>query len=193
MSKKPKQSRHRIPILELKADPINEQYQAEIEQSVARLEARYRKAEKALEAAEVKADRARVHAENLARKQAEAEAIAVNRLENERRLSENIDRIKDAAKNARVAEARAELERQQREVTEKRNTETARRREDAKAARDRQELIAKSRIAIRSFESEVAERRRELREIELLMRPGNHASASHRGTGSVRHTHGGAA
>lgn len=190
MSKKPRQSRHRIPRLELKSDPITPEYQAEVDRSVAKLEARYRKAQKALEVAEARAERARAQAEALARKQAEAEAVAANRLANEQRLGEFIARIKEAAKNARVAEARAALERQQAEAVAKRNAETARRREEAKAARERQALIAKSRAAITSLESEVAERRRELREIELLMMPGHYAGRDHR-KHTAQHTAGG--
>lgn len=179
MSKKIK-SRHRIPALTLKSDPITPEYQAEIDRSMERLEARYRKAQKALEAAEVKAERARVHADNLARKQSEAEAIAANRLANEKKLSEHIERIKEAARNARVAEARAEMQRRQEEVIVKRNAETARRQAEAKETRERQRLIAQSQHTIRRLEDEVAERRRELRQIERLMMPTNYAGRAHR-------------
>jgi chromosome segregation ATPase len=192
MSKKPQKSRHRVPLLEVKCDPIDEQYQAEIDQSIARLEARYRKVERALAEAEIKAERSRVQAEKLARKQAQAEAIAANRLENERKLSEHIACIKEAAKNARLAEARAKLERQQREVIQKRNAETARRRAEAKEIRERHELLAKSRSSVRLLEAEVAERRRELKQIELLMMPGNYAGRIHRSR-SAQHQSGGAA
>ena len=67
MSKKPKQSRHRVPVLAVAEAVIDDDYQTEIDQSQSRLEARDRKAEKALAAAEVKAERSRIHAENLAR------------------------------------------------------------------------------------------------------------------------------
>jgi hypothetical protein len=61
MSKKPKRSRHRIPAcaLQPKSDPVDERYQAEIDASITKLEARYRKAEKALAAAERRAEAAR--------------------------------------------------------------------------------------------------------------------------------------
>lgn len=61
MSKKPKKSRHRIPpeALVIRSDPIDERYQAEIDVSITRLERRYRRAQKALEAAERRAERAR--------------------------------------------------------------------------------------------------------------------------------------
>ena len=191
MSKKPKQSRHRVPVLAVAEAIIDDDYQTEIDQSQSRLEARYRKAEKALAAAEVKAERSRIHAENLARKQADAAAIAANRLENELRLTENIERIKEAAKNSRVAEARAELERKHQEAVAKRNAETAARKEEAKNAREREELIRRSRSAIRTLEDEVFERRRELNEIKLLMMPGHYAGRNHRGTSTARHTAGG--
>ena len=57
--KKPKRSRHRIPncALELKCDPISEQYQAEIDASTAKLEMRHRKALMSLEAADRRASR----------------------------------------------------------------------------------------------------------------------------------------
>lgn len=190
MSKKPKQSRHRVPVLAVVEAVIDDVYQAEIDQSQSRLEARYRKAEKALAAAEIKAERTRVQAESLARKQAEAAAIAANRLENERRLNANIERIKEAAKNSRVAEARAELERKHQEAVFKRNAETASRKLEAKQARDREQLIRRSRSAIRTLEDEVFERRRELHQIKLLMMPGSYAGSNHRGH-TIRHTAGG--
>jgi hypothetical protein len=189
---KARASRHRVPLLQMKSDPITPEYQAEVDQSMARLEARYLRAEKALAAAELKAERARIHAENLARKQAEADAVAANRLENERQLSTFIEQIREAAKNSRLTSARAKLERQHSEAVAKRNVETARRKAEAKATRERRELIAKSRNAIQTLESETAERRRELREIQRLMMPGNYAGRVHRGT-AARHTHGGAA
>lgn len=69
MSKKPKRSRHRIPdcALELRADPIDERYQWEIDQSVAHLERRYQKAQKALEAAERRVENVRLAIEAAAR------------------------------------------------------------------------------------------------------------------------------
>ena len=59
MSKKPKHSRHRVPVLAMTSDPISERYQIEVNISTNRLEQRYRKAVKALEAAERRAERAR--------------------------------------------------------------------------------------------------------------------------------------
>jgi hypothetical protein len=60
MAKKPHKSRHRIPTcaLEPRSDPIDERYQAEIDASMAHLERRYRRGQKALEAAERRAQRA---------------------------------------------------------------------------------------------------------------------------------------
>jgi hypothetical protein len=189
MSKKPKHSRHRVPVLAVMEAIIDDGYQAEIDQSQSRLEARYRKAEKALAAAELKAERNRTQAESLARKQAESAVIAANRLANERRLTENIERIKQAARNSRVAEARAELERKHKDAVSKRNAETEARKLEAKQAREREELIRRSRLAVRTLEDEVFERRRELHEIKLLMMPGSYAGSNHRGR-SIRHTAG---
>src|SRR6516165_4192256 len=60
MSKKPKRSRHRIPTcaLQPRSDPISDRYWAEVWASTARLERQYRKAAKALEAAEQRAEKA---------------------------------------------------------------------------------------------------------------------------------------
>lgn len=60
MSKKPTRSRHRVPtITEIRSDPIDDRYQREVDHSVAKLEQRYRRAQKALDAAERRAERAR--------------------------------------------------------------------------------------------------------------------------------------
>jgi hypothetical protein len=74
MPKKPKHSRHRIPdcALQPKSDPIDDRYQAEIDASVGRLEARYRRAEKALAAAERRAETARAELEAAAASSARA-------------------------------------------------------------------------------------------------------------------------
>lgn len=191
MSKKPKQSRHRVPTLTVTSDEITPEYQAEVDASMDRLARRYAKAQKALEEAEAKAERARVQAEALAEKQVEAERVAQHRAEEEARLSEYIERIKLAAKDARVSEAREDLERKRREATERRNAATAQRKAELKAARVRREQIAHSRSTFSRLENEVAERRRELREIERLMMPGNYAGRNHRGTGQPHHNSGG--
>jgi len=191
MSKKPKQSRHRVPTLSMTSDPVTAEYQAEVDLSMERLTKRYAKAQRALAAAEQRAERARKQAEDLERRQAEAAAVAENRAAEEARLSEYIERIKDAAKNARVAEARADLERKQKDAIARRNAETARRKADAALARDRREQIRLHRNAFNRFEGIAAEHRREVREIERLMMPGNYAGSSHRGTGQARHNSGG--
>lgn len=189
MSKKPKRSRHRVPTTTvIVSDYVEPEYQAEVDSSMERLERRFRKAQKALQVAEAKAERARVHAEHLAAQQAEAERVAANRIANEQQLSEHLERIKAAAKESRVAEARAALERKQRDVTARRNAESAKRREEARATRERQELIRRSRSTFASLEGEVAERRRELRSIELLMMPDNYAGREHRKRGAQHYT-----
>ena len=192
MSKKPLQSRHRIPdaALELRADPITDRYQAEVDASVARLERAYRKAQAALEAAERRADKAKSRAEALATKQAEAAAIAEHRAAEESRLSEYIARIKEAAQASRVAAARDEQVRRKQEATDKRNAITALRKQEAKANREREQQLAHTRRELVGLQNIVEERRRELRVIEQLMRPGNYAGGNHRGNGTVRHTHG---
>ena len=72
MSKKPRRSRHRIPACALvpRSDPIDERYQAEIDASMARLQQRYRKAQKALAAAERRAEQARCELECAVRQSA---------------------------------------------------------------------------------------------------------------------------
>ncbi|SHU20739.1 Uncharacterised protein [Mycobacteroides abscessus subsp. abscessus] len=188
MSKKPKRSRHRIPTLTITSDPITPEYQAEVDASMERLRRRYEKAQKALADAEARAERAAVHAENLARKQAEAERVAANRLAEEQRLTEYIERIKQAAKESRVAAARDELERQRDDAMRRRAEAITRRQVEAKQNREREVLLAQSRSNHASLTELSAERRRELREIELLMMPGNYAGRNHRGRSAQHFT-----
>lgn len=59
MSKHPNRSRHRVPtITVVVSDPISDRYQIEVDMSTQRLERRYCKAVKALEAAQRRAERA---------------------------------------------------------------------------------------------------------------------------------------
>lgn len=59
MSKRPKKSRHRIPSnLPMRSDIITDRYQVEIDRSTTRLERHWRRAKKALVAAEAKHARA---------------------------------------------------------------------------------------------------------------------------------------
>ncbi|QZT61292.1 hypothetical protein [Mycolicibacterium austroafricanum] len=167
------------------------EYQAEVDASMERLRRRYEKAEKAARDADLKAQRAAQHAENLARKQTQAEAVAANRLAEEKRLSEYIEQIRLAAKEARVTEARIKLERQRDEAIARRNAETARRKAEARAAREQARLVAKARERQAALEEISADRRRELREIELLMMPGNYAGGAHRGRLTAQHNSGG--
>jgi hypothetical protein len=78
VSKKPKQSRHRVPtfVLEnaLQGESISERYQGEVDASVAKLERRYAKAQKALEAAERRAEKVRLAAEVAATRGAKVKA-----------------------------------------------------------------------------------------------------------------------
>lgn len=173
----------------MKCDPITPEYQAEIDLSIARLERQYRRAEAALQAAEKRAERRRSYLESLAAKQAEAQQIAERRASEEARLSEYIKLIKQAAQQSRVAAARAEQERKRAEVTFKRNAITALRKQEAKTALEREQELARGRIQLELLDADVLERRRELREIERLMMPGNYAGRSHRAV-TARHTHG---
>jgi hypothetical protein len=111
VSKKPKRTRHRIPACAYQPAPdlIDDRYQAQIDASVARLERAYRKAQKALSAAEERLSRAET--------KPAPPALIVN------------------------------------------------------------------------LRTEVDTRERELREIELLMMPGNYAGRQHRAF-TARHTHG---
>src|SRR6516225_3893379 len=105
MSKKPKQSRHRIPAcaLGLKSVPIDERYQMEVDMSTHRLERAYAKAQKALAAAEARAERAR---------QAMLDAEA------RRRLRE-ADLLAEQARQQQTAQhAREDLERARRQAVE---------------------------------------------------------------------------
>lgn len=171
MSKRPKRSRHRIPdcALQPKSEPITERYQAEIDASTARLEQRYRKAEKALAAAEAKAERVRQHIERLAAQQEQATRVAEHRAAEQQRALEYIDRIKAAAQHSRDTAARAELERRHRDAIARRNTATALRKAEAKAAREREQQIRLRRRDYDTLLLTVEDRRRELAEIERLM------------------------
>lgn len=172
MSKHPKRSRHRVPpLVGLVSDPIDERYQVEVDVSTARLEQRYRRAEKALRAAEAKAERVRVQIERLAEQQAEATRIAVHRAQEQSRLLEHIEAIKTAARQSRVTGARAELERKQREAVARRDAATRARKAEAKAAREREAQIVLARRQHAVLEVAVTDRRAELREIQMLMQP----------------------
>lgn len=177
-------------MLTMVSDEVTPEYQAEVDASMERLQRRYAKAQRALEAAEAKAERARLHAEELAAKQAEAERIAQHQADEESRLAEYIVRIKDAAQKSRVAEARAELERKHCEAIAQRNAATARRQAEIKNARQQCLLAAKRRVDLIRFESDASERRRELREIENLMMPGNYVGRENRGRSTAKHTTG---
>jgi hypothetical protein len=88
MSKKPNRSRHRIPLCAyaVRSDSVEDRYQAEVDSSTARLERRYRKAAKALEAAEHRADRARVlAAANIKDRKARRRHVQLVELVEERR------------------------------------------------------------------------------------------------------------
>lgn len=58
MSKKPRRSRHRVPVFDMVSDPIDERYQREVDYSTSRLERAWRKAQAALEAAQRRAEKA---------------------------------------------------------------------------------------------------------------------------------------
>lgn len=191
MSKKPKRSRHRVPALSVMSDPVDAEYQAEVDLSMAHLEKRYAKAQKALAAAELKAQRAQEHAANLRRKQEESAAIAANREAEEQRLGEYIEQIKKAAKDARIRKSREELAAKQREAVRRRDALAAQRKAEARQRLERERHIATTRTRFKALEAEVAERSREVREIERLMMPGNYAGRSHRR--GPRHQAGGAA
>ncbi|OBB15081.1 hypothetical protein A5761_15190 [Mycolicibacterium setense] len=190
MSKKPRQSRHRVPTLTVAPDEITPEYQAEIDMSMEKLARRYEKAQKALQAAEAKAERARLRAEELEQKQVAAAELAERRAEEESRANGYVQRIKLAAKESRIESARAEATRKHAEAVARRNAITEQRKAEARATREREQLIARSRSSFAQLESDVAERRRELREIERLMMPGNYAGRSHRGTGQPHHNSG---
>lgn len=182
MSKKPKRSRHRIPdcAFELRSDPIDERYQAEIDASTRRLEQRYRKAEQALAKAEAKAERLRIQIDALAEKQREAARIAAHRAQEQQRVVEYIERIRVAAQQSRMDAARAELERKYRDAVARRNAQTAARKAEAKAARQHDQQLILRRREYDQLLLQVQDRRRELHEIELLMQADGYARDSRR-------------
>ena len=191
VSKKPKASRHRIPFREMTSDPVTPEYQAEVDQSMADLERRYAKAEKALQRAEQKRQRIESREREAARARAEAEQVAENRAAEESLLAQRIGEIKEAAKRARVSEARRDLERQ-RDDFERRRAEFERQRKlQLRRAREEQERQAAASAQLRSITDVINDHHRELREIEKLMMPGNYAGGAHRGTRSIRHQAGG--
>lgn len=55
---KQRKSRHRVPTLRMQSEPIDARYQIEVDMSTNRLERRYRRAQKALAAAEARAEHA---------------------------------------------------------------------------------------------------------------------------------------
>lgn len=171
MSRRQKRTRHRIPAvaLELKSDPIDERYWAEVEASTSRLERQYRKATKALAAAEAKAERKRLHIERLVEQQREAARIAERRAAEEQRLLEYIQRIKIAAQESRINAARAEIERQRSDAIARQKAQAAARKTAARVVREREQLIIQQRREQDALLLTVENRRRELHEIERLM------------------------
>ena len=191
MSKKPKRSRHRVPTLAMASDEVTTEYQGEVDASMERLRRRYEKAQKALAQSEEKAERARRQSERLALKQVEVARVNAQRHAEEARLGEYIERIKEAAKAARVAAAQIELNRKRDDAIRRRNALTELRRAEAKAMRQREVEIGKAKVAVHIHSDQAQERRRELQEIERLMMPGNYAGRNHRGNGQARHNSGG--
>lgn len=187
MSKKPSQSRHRIPAFVLdnamQCDPIDDRYQAEIDASMAKLERQFAKAQKAHEAALAKQERLRERTEALAAKKAEQELVAAHRADEESKLTDRIALIKQAAQSARVKSARADQERRHAEAIAQRNAQTAQRKAAIVAARDHERQLVAVRAQLRNAEADTAERYREFKEIERLMMPGNYAGQAHRATG----------
>lgn len=186
MSKNPKQSRHRIPTFVLetnRADEIDDRYQAEIDSSMAKLQRRYAKAQKAHEAALAKQERLQLRAEQLAEKKAAQERIAEHRADEESKLTERLAVIKEAAKASRISAAQAEQERRHAEAVAQRNAWTEQRKAALRSAREHEKQLVATRSALRYAKADTAERYREFKEIERLMMPGNYAGRVHRGSG----------
>ena len=146
----------------------------------------YRNAQKALEAAEHRAERTRAHADNLARKHAEAARVAEQRAAEESRLSRYLVRIRDAARHA-AGESGAE--REYADAVAKRNAVTALRKAEVRDARELDRALSKLCAESAELVVLVEERRRELREIELLMMPASYAGRERRAF-KARHTAG---
>ena len=192
MSKKPKRSRHRVPTLAMASDEVTTEYQSEVDASMERLRKRYEKTQKALTQSEEKAERARLRQRALLEKQLQVALINAHRHAEEARLGEYIETIKEAAKRARVAAAQDDLERKRADAVQRRDALTELRRAEAKSMRQREVEIKKVKVSLDGYTNESQERRRELREIENLMMPGNYAGRNHRGTSQARHNSGGA-
>ncbi|MET8648500.1 hypothetical protein [Nocardia aurea] len=175
MSKKPVRSRHRIPseALQLRTESISDRYQVEVDTATDRLEARYRKLQRALEKAEARATKLAEESERLAALKAEADRIAAHRLDEESKLAQRIADIREAAKRSRVESYRQDMERQRLEVVRARNAITEQRKKAAAANRAREVQIRTRRTEMDSLTKAIEERRRELREIERLMMPGH--------------------
>ncbi|WP_157663001.1 hypothetical protein [Prescottella equi] len=189
MSKKPKQSRHRVPPEYVRpADPVDERYQAEIDRSVNRLTKQYEAAARHLAALERRAERARQTAEAQSTAKARAEEIATNRAEAERLLTQRIEEIKEAAKRARVDGARRELDRRRAEVETERRRATEERKAQLRQARERETRLRASRASLAGLELQIEERRRELREIERLMMPSHYGNRDSRSRGARHET-----
>lgn len=189
MSKRPKRSRHRIPAIAFApkdSEHVDERYQAEVDAAMSRLERMYRNAQKALEAAERRAERTRTHADNLARKQVEAARVAEQRAAEESRLSGYLMRIRDAARHTA---GESGTEREYADTVAKRNAVTALRKAEARDDRERDRTLSQLCAESAELVELVEERRRELREIELLMMPASYAGREHRAF-SARHTAG---
>lgn len=191
MPKKSKGSRHRIPFRELKSDPITPEYQAEVDRSTAELELRYAKAQKALERAEEKRARIAAQQARADENRVRAEAVAANRAAEEALLTRRIEDMRAAAQRARVERARKELDAKRFDAERQRALRASERKAQVQKARDEKRRLAAARLALGDVESVIEDRRRELREIERLMMPGNHAGSSHRGSGSAIHQAGG--
>lgn len=93
MSKKPKKSRHKVPVSQLwRSDPITPEYQAEVDRSTERLQREYEKALKAKE----RAERRRERAEKNKRIAEEQRLSAAKRRKAEREYEQRLREYEDA-------------------------------------------------------------------------------------------------
>jgi len=184
MSKKPKQTRHRIPTeaLELRSDPITERYQVEVDSSVNRLEKRWHSARKALEHAERKAEHKREKLEELEAAAARTHNYTIagkNGRENGKENGKGVD-TSDSGDIPDPHNSRHDLENRHRDTQAKCPAQTRGAKAQKVSRRQSDREVRETRAAYVTLQAIVGERRRELREIEALMLPDQYAKVGYR-------------
>lgn len=179
MSKKKRQSRHRVPPNYVRpSDSISDRYQTEVERDTIRLQKRFEAAQKRLATARAKAERVA-----LERAALEAQLKA-------HREQEETDTRSRFAKHVEAVKAIADAAARQTEL-ERREAAHHKRETTARLTRERHERdLAAALKAARQREADAQQRvgaeQLSVNDIAQLMQPGNTASAKHRGRDSFR-------